>query len=156
VTVTRVTPFSQPEGVFTVTHRSKTYPAYTPKATRQGSRVVLLLWNEPGSFYRVDFTVKLGPQALERLREADIPDPEAMVKSIVRPVDVTEIHQPFRSRVAVKLSSASTRARRMRYEATVPRKGASKAECFLMAASASLSVASADGSRGRDQPAQSG
>lgn len=138
VTVDRVTPFSDPDGVFQVSHRAKTYSPYTPKkAVLRGKTLEIFLWDDPGSMYRVDFAVKLsGPQALQRMRDAGVPNPETTYEGLAKrgAIPSTAIpFVPFSNRLVQKLADGQWYPRETEgYNQQLPcKKGLAAKECFL-------------------------
>jgi hypothetical protein len=108
VTVARVTSFSDPEGVFEVEYATTTRPAYTlSKVERRGQTVELGLLHDPGSTYKVDFSLRLaGPAALERLRAARIPNADAVYERLAQRGAITNSVAPLvpmSPRVVVRL-----------------------------------------------------
>jgi hypothetical protein len=138
VAVEKATPFSDPDGVFTVSFRTTTYPPYTPrKAVKRVGLLELGLWRDPGSTYRVDFTVGIaGPQALALMRTWGVPSPDTTYQELVKRGRVASVVIPLvpaTPRLVVELSpSARDQARQTDAfaEQLACTKGASVRECF--------------------------
>lgn len=111
VSVEEVQPFSEPAGVFTVTNTTKTWPAYKLKsAVKNGNRITLNLFRDDRggqSFYRVNFALRLaGPQALDIMRKAGVPDPDIRYQELLKRGTVTDSVTPlipYPSRLVVLL-----------------------------------------------------
>lgn len=103
VSIQNVRGFSQPPGVFTVTPtKTKTWPQYTlPSATKaKGSnRVTLMTYDrriDSSSEYLLRYAIRLtGPQALDIIRKAGLPDPEVLYARLVERGPVVDSVTPF-------------------------------------------------------------
>lgn len=88
VSILNVRRYSEPLRVFTVTSTRKTWPEYhLPGATKRkdSARVTLLMFDKSGrSEYRVNYAARVaGPEALDIIRKAGLPDPEIRYQSLV-------------------------------------------------------------------------
>ncbi len=143
VHIVRVRKFSEPPGAFDVTsYKTSTPPAYKLKKAvkrKNSNRVVLGLWKDNRSMYRVDFAVAAaGPELLEKLRAIGVADPEATYRGVVArgPIDDSAAPiVPSNPRLVVRLLPGDPGKWQENEEFNKPlpcvKSGATEDDCFL-------------------------